>query len=165
MGLSGEREIVVHKEIPDRYRTDGEQLREVEIHAHPVGEQVDNPVVDPESHDGDTQEGEVLLGDGWVVVGERPDAVEDVVRRGSTYEPCRVRDILVDPGFLFEQVGDSEIDSYAAAPDYAKFDEFGYHRRSQVDLSCWLTRAFIVTTGSRTETSQDKRIRRKAKLQ
>ena len=95
MGLSGEREIVVHKEIPDRHRTDGEQLREVEIHAHPIGEQVDNPVVDPESHDGDTQEGEVLLGDGWVVVGERPDAVENVVRSRGAEEPQRIGHIFV----------------------------------------------------------------------
>ena len=76
----------IHTEIPRRHHHNSNQLCQIEIHFQLAVQQQDNEVIDGQSDHGDEDKREVFAGDLFTLTGESPQAVPDVIRRGSQYK-------------------------------------------------------------------------------
>lgn len=118
---------VIHKEIPERNDTDGQQFREIEIEFQLVVEEIYGCIVDEQADDGDADESGILPGNLGVVALKRPDAVEQIVACRRTHKADGVGHIFVDAADFFEEPRQAEIDKDARAADDAEFDELKNH--------------------------------------
>lgn len=93
--LFSKRNQKIHTEIPQRHDQNCNQLCQIKIHFQFTVQQEDNEVIDDQSDHGDEDKREVFTGDLFVLTGECPQAVPDVIGRSGQYKAGRIRDVLI----------------------------------------------------------------------
>ena len=118
------REQQIPKEIPQCGSSDGKHLAEIEIPFQFAVEHIHRQRVDAQANQGNGEILGIFCTNLRIGALEGPDAVEEIVGRGSKNETQNVAQVFVPLEPFLANKGNAEIDEYTRKTYYPEFYEF-----------------------------------------
>lgn len=114
----------VGEEIPQRNHANGKELGHVEIDLEVFQDQPYHQIIDPQTNNGNDQEGRIFGDDLRIIALEGPDTVEHIIGGGRQRKTDGIGDVLLYLENLLENVGKKVIDKEARKSDRSEFQKF-----------------------------------------